>query len=438
MPPEYAESSASRSIEVSFLGKTFRPVYSHQCFEEETIFGYAPFPCEKEGNPSSNDIPHESYKSHVYAIEYLKLQVTLAPSCERCKITVYHQPIDTSDEPSSAIRNLSLSGTKRKDMEQPSKLSISDILTKLRLCLPDETHADVTKCFLKNPMGTKVSEYATKEGTFTIHIGSGNDDAIESYHMQVQRLSLMFIENASSIELKSNEGGEWHILYLFLQHSDGQYSFAGYMTLFSFFSPFKKPKPGIVLRICQAIILPFYQRQGHGKKLMECVYDFANGKYDVLLERNSSLMKEIVEINVEDPCPAFVLLRDMVDYSKFVSKCEEGDSWISSEYLNEDCFQPLTDADATSAACKAKMTKTQIHIVYEISKLKSTLNLMSKETTAAEDIMKKFRLMVKKRLNRLHKEEIGACGDNTEDKQAYLSYLYQKAYEHYLYILNRN
>lgn len=59
--------------------------------------------------------------------------------------------------------------------------------------------------------------------------------------------------------------GEWEMLYLFRREGpspeagqDPVLHLAGYMTVFSFSSPIKGKCP----RVCQALILPPYQRQG--------------------------------------------------------------------------------------------------------------------------------------------------------------------------------
>lgn len=459
MESDPKDSSAAKCIQITLLGKSFHPEYTHQCFEEETIFGYAPFP-DDHNSLLSNVTIHPSYKNHIYANEYLKLQVDLAPSCDHCKITVHTAPIrdppqasfslsSIEEASSSAIEHLSLSGRKRKDIEGPSRLDMSEVLSKIHQCLPDETtttstssrtNDNISHHFIQVPVGIKVSEFTNRHGSFVIHYAQGNDDQVVSYHNQVQKLALMFIENASTVDLRSNEGGEWNILYLYMKHEEEKYSLVGYMTLFNFFSPFKKPKPGVVLRICQALILPIYQRQGHGKKLMSCVFDLAHGKYKNHAAGNihgENSMQEIVEVNVEDPCPAFVLLRNMIDYNRFKHNLESDDPWIPLDYLQN--FQMLTDAHAINAACKAKITKTQIHISYEIYKLKMMLSLLSNMNDGPEkdNTVKLYRLMVKKRLNQFHKEEIGACGSK-EEKQAYLTKLYEDAYNHYVSILNRN
>jgi hypothetical protein len=62
------------------------------------------------------------------------------------------------------------------------------------------------------------------------------------------------------------EDGEWELLYLYRVEdpatsqgsNNPRYHFAGYYTIFAFSNPLK----GKCLRVCQALILPTYQRQG--------------------------------------------------------------------------------------------------------------------------------------------------------------------------------
>ena len=118
--------------------------------------------------------------------------------------------------------------------------------------------------------------------------------------------------------LKNTDGGTWKVLYLFHQHElncqsekrEARYSLAGYITLFSFYSPFRKPQPGLVMRICQALILPPYQRDGHGRKMLHTIYDLAHQIFDT----KEKGQEPIREINVEDPAPAFTALRNSVDF----------------------------------------------------------------------------------------------------------------------------
>merc|ERR1712194_651158 len=97
----------------------------------------------------------------------------------------------------------------------------------------------------------------------------------------------------------------------------GAYSLAGYITLLHVHSPFRKP-PGIIVRICQALILPPYHRAGHGSAMLHSLYACAESKNDATFTSSFSGI-DILEINVEDPAPAFVALRDFTDYQRFLS-----------------------------------------------------------------------------------------------------------------------
>ena len=70
-------------------------------------------------------------------------------------------------------------------------------------------------------------------------------------------------------------------------------AFSGYITLYSFQNPFA----GTRVRICQALILPSFQRRGLGRELMWHVYNIVYNR------------PEVSEITVEDPCPGFQALR---------------------------------------------------------------------------------------------------------------------------------
>jgi len=239
-----------------------------------------------------------------------------------------------------------------------------------------------------------------------------------------------------------------------------RYSLVGYMTLFCFSSPFKKPKGGIIQRVCQVVILPPYQRAGHGKKMLQAVYDYArNSRLPSLI---TPFQAEIVEINVEDPAPAFVALRDSVDYQLIRDNCvdvlsgqDERSSFKGSitpiipiKYLDPEYMEPLLIADATQAATIAKITPRQVQIAYEIYKLDIVLKRKAQhiktDSTTSErnesddrketDTEKKWNIMVKKRLNISHKEIIGSCSTR-EAKKAKLSQIFDETVERYRSIL---
>ena len=69
------------------------------------------------------------------------------------------------------------------------------------------------------------------------------------------------------------------------------------MTLFTFRNPFA----GAKMRVCQALILPVYQGQGWGKRILLHLYQRTKERVDTS------------EVTVEDPAPGFQCMRDAVD-----------------------------------------------------------------------------------------------------------------------------
>ena len=92
---------------------------------------------------------------------------------------------------------------------------------------------------------------------------------------------------------------------------------------------------------------------------------------------------------------------------------------------------PPPESDAVSEAAKLRTTPQQIYIAYELCKLEvmnrkiTTMREQGDASTAIELLEKKYRIMVKKRLLKLHREELGACAGKEEQK-AKLSDLFEK------------
>lgn len=494
LEPVAGLSSAAACVDLHLLDSVFKPVFTHQCFMNEAILGFRPFVVDEEDAANianiqrekskheervKADVLHESFK-HQAASKRLKVTVKLIPSCTACVVSFEKAPLEEDQNLIKAsetkdTNSLRLSGNKRKasmvrfhDMLKENQkddiMSDEDILKGLKKALPNINHlaTDIdNKCgFLENTFGATITEcrrcIQNDEMEFIICLADGKNIEVQNYHNQAQKLALWFIENADTVDLNSNEGGgTWEVLYLFRVHrsndeeKDVKFSLAGYMTLFRFYSPFKKPKAGIILRICQALILPPYQRYGLGSFMMTAVYNYAHGKYDAAIEKmkcddiyeadRTNGIHEIVEVNVEDPSPSFTALRDRSDYNNLKDSINpENDLMpiLPERCLGDDNeFPPLAEKDAISAAAAAKITKSQIQICYEIYQLQKSKKLSKGcAEEKKESIEKSYRLMVKKRLNHFHREEIGSCVTKIE-KQAKLSELYEEVLDRYNSIL---
>ena len=449
-------------------------------------------------------------------------------------VACHYSGSDTIMDGGSTTKNSSMSVSYS---QQPSttittnseaRMSKEDILKCLDCALPRRSSSliDVTNDYLTQPIGHIVHEYSVAVATnnnnsnndapttttetmdFCLYLADPNDNHcsdVEEYHNQVQKLALFWIETAESVDICNDQSGYWKVLYLFQKHTmtknetgeassssmggenpedEGQegvcqYSLAGFMTLFHFHAPFHKPVPGTIVRICQALILPHYQRQGHGKRMMHFVYDklaqnqgrdsgdAGDGGLSVKSIVNNSISNEnIVMVNVEDPAPGFVALRNKVDFEylqkhkDWLDLSEEASTPTNNDGKVDDIndpnfFMPLSEAQVRMMSIHAKIIPRQIHIAYELLKLKSLkeyiqsssksedtktmeeLEQPQQQKSNVEDLEKRFRLLVKKRLNKESREELAAFS-TVPEKQAFLAQLFDEELKHYESILGRS
>jgi len=216
------------------------------------------------------------------------------------------------------------------------------------------------------------------------------------------------------------------------------------MTLYAFVAPFRKPEPGTVMRVCQALLLPPHQRAGHGRRMLHAVHDYFS-RDDV------DAIADVVEINVEDPAPGFTSLRNCVDYERFLQLRDinidktkwwcnlEGDGDITTISADE-FFASLGESQANRVASALKIAAKQVHLVYEMDRLhqleeyKKKAAATNEKTEFIKELDKKYRLMVKKRLNKVHREEMGTCRTKKE-MQDLLTKLFDESLEQYRRVL---
>jgi histone acetyltransferase 1 len=456
--PQY--SSSAECITLNMLGQNFDPEYTHQCFDGEWIRGYQPYHIHGT---------HKSHTNHETASHELQATVTLSPSCESCHVelsvrrkdkrqalaenrpkrrklnTVEENSTfedsndeeedggnenDDDDEEYGGESSMKESETEDDHSDAGStrrrRMHPNEILERLGRALPKislENKELVEDDHLRQPIGKTIKTY-TRQGTdgsadeeFILTLAD-NEEAAD-YHEQVQNLALFFIESADGVSLKhNNAGGYWKAMYLFQKRGTRRYALCGYLTLFHFSSPFRKPKPGTIVRVCQALLLPPYQRRGHGKAMLRTVHDVAKESDD------------IVEINVEDPAPGFIALRNLVDYELLLESLDSEEPWLTSKYLKRNDFPTLADKDATAAATLGRITKQQAQIAYEVYKLKDL-------PFDNADVEKQYRLMVKKRLLKLHHLELSVC-KTKEERQVLLAEKWREVFHDYNMVLKRN
>lgn len=156
------------------------------------------------------------------------------------------------------------------------------------------------------PPGEKVAEYSLpsveenkKESiSYEIYRGTFSDATLRAYHARLQFFLLFFIDRSSYI---NDSDLVWEVILLFqkrvcLAKQATTYHIVGYTTLYKFLHYPNDWK----MRLSQILILPPYQRAGHGQRLLQFVYAEA--------ER-----RKMIEVNIEDPSPVFQMLRDLTD-----------------------------------------------------------------------------------------------------------------------------
>ena len=237
---------------------------------------------------------------------------------------------------------------------------------------------------------------------------------MRSYHARLQFFLLFFIDRSSFI---NDSDLIWEILILLerrvTRHSSAvSHAVVGYTTLYKFLSYPSSWR----LRLSQILILPPYQRCGHGAKLLQFVYDEA-------------ARRNFREVNIEDPAPVFQFLRDLTDvtncrkrgfYQKQASEMLEGPGSACAEW-------DVAYARGVREALRIPMT--QVRRCYEIFKLSQTDVRQPRQ-------LELYRMEVKRRLWKQMEEQLytSACGEERKDM---LHHLYLDLEQHYLQVIKK-
>eukprot|EP01041_Mallomonas_annulata_P013165 gene13165-27849_t len=209
------------------------------------------------------------------------------------------------------------------------------IINRISPALPEEL--STTSSY---PPGRIIHSFIQNNISYEIRLANHHDIGATELHNSVAKLALWFIETADSINFNDDR---WEVLFILqrnysLQHptenenhsentninttttststtiakttstdssdttanmsttttTSVSYCCVGYFTLFTFINPLV----GSRIRVCQALILPPYQRKKLGQHMLLCVYRLAQDR------------DAVVEVTVEDPAPGFQILRN--------------------------------------------------------------------------------------------------------------------------------
>ena len=284
------------------------------------------------------------------------------------------------------------------------------------LSLAVKTFENIDQDYLDEPVGTVIRGYTATKRPMTCQ-GSGGIEApsfdedksvfvlsvadmrhdvkARQYHDEVEKLAPWYIETADCVHMGltggiSNRGGEegdhWKVVYLFEQHeakapgpkrssrlaksrglsesentiTKPKYSLCGYMTILFH---------GTKMVVCQVLILPPYQRSGHGTHLMRAAYNS--------LAFSKKCIEPISQLDVELPGKAFVCLRDRMDYELIcdvMKKVNNRNTFdLPKEYIprsghnvGKPCLKPLPGNIVKGLSLKLKITPFQVRRAYEL------------------------------------------------------------------------
>jgi GNAT superfamily N-acetyltransferase len=240
--------------------------------------------------------------------------------------------------------------------------------------------------------GDLQTSYASSEGTYDVYVGVLGADAPAARLRFADRLQSLFrfeIETSEPIDATDER---WRLLTIFERAVEGDASTADRLVAACSVFRFQRWVPGKgavpLLRVCQVATLPPFRGRGHGSRLLRAVYAHAHAL-------------GAAEVTVEDPNPSFRRLRDVVDHRN----CLESTLMV-----------PQSTSTAPSAALLAAardsllITEEQLTRSHEMQQYVQVRAEMQ-QCASGEDkdaAMKPWRLLVKRRLLKLHQEDLDA------------------------------
>lgn len=288
---------------------SFHPGFAHQVFgDEETIVGY----------------------------EDLKIDFYYAAASLRVFIDVHYSNKNVAAASPPDLMKCFQEWMPEEEVESEKEWRA---LTRNELLVAVENDARNWK-----PPGNKITEYKDGEEMFEVWYGKFSDARMRKYHQRMRTFMIWFVDGARYLD---DTDEKWDVFMLFKKQG-ASYCFSGYVTCYPFFSwsgqrekilgsslerqasrgvqqisknvedvvtsivtkgyesMSEKSKPWYErrFRISQFLVLPPFQRKGHGLRLLNIVYEYAISQY-----------APIRDFAVEDPSPNFVKLRDYCDLS---------------------------------------------------------------------------------------------------------------------------
>ena len=286
------------------------------------------------------------------------------------------------------------------------------------------------------PPGRQIGGFEAGGRRFQVRRGNIAEPGMRAYHQRMRPFVIWFVDAANFID---DHDDRWDVFMLFREPATpgGSFCLCGYATSYTFFSwagakqqqqqlerfvSAQGPQvaslavEGIVaafvsrsyeqmaqqtaaaapwyerrFRVSQFLILPPFQRAGHGARLFEAMCDYARGAYAPLRD-----------ITVEDPSPSFVAMRDYCDLSFL---------------LGRQLLQPGRLANDHEAIARA--LRVERHVC--APQVKRVLHLVKWMEAATPEAKTAMRREIKRRL---YKENSADIEDDQESVRSALSELW--------------
>ena len=176
-----------------------------------------------------------------------------------------------------------------------------------------------------------------------------NDEKFHTYIDRIQTMLVYFIETSQFIDL---EDPQWTYFIIYEKRKTGNaefgYATVGFLSLYNYYAY----PSNVRSRISQVLVLPTYQRSGHGAELIESVF------------RDAILNSVVIDVTAESPSAELIKIRDYVT----AKMCAGLESFRDKDEL----IKGFSDKMAAQALIKLKIPRLQSRRCYEILRLSVT------------------------------------------------------------------
>ncbi|KAI9342913.1 acyl-CoA N-acyltransferase [Obelidium mucronatum] len=327
-----------------------------------------------------------------------------------------------------------------------------NVLSIIQEKLPEKGYTDNYSLFMDHvrrdesggfvPMGEKIYEYSVKgcdTAVYEVYKTSFSSPRFKVYNAFLQVFLLLFIEGASAID-DEDDAWECHLTFEKRRRTtagatpghDYSYSLVGFSTVYAFWCF----PDGKRMRISQFLIMPPFQKQGHGKQLYNA------------MKRDFVSRKEVTDFGVEDPNEDFSNLRDICDIQFLLAEVERIKSFgntdqqsVSLDFLTRPAIPSASNV--TGSSTNEAIDKVVENIksgIYKLSKAQGErciemirLKFLDRSNKAAA---KDFRLLVKRRLYKRNEEALS--GMDSAEMQEKLQETFLNVEEGYRDILKHS